>query len=612
MKKAFSFLLVVVILSSCCLLPLAADGEKAPADPRVAQIETTVAQTVGTDTPGGAVVLFENGSLVMLEGFGYADMGEKVLVNAGTVFEIGELTGLFTALTILKLADAGRLSLDAGIAAYLPADFLVELALDHPVTLRALLSGTAGFEGRSFDRLFSKGSHMFETLEEALLSDIPAQTVGSGTVTQYAASGFSVSLAAYVAETALGTDFGRLVAEELLLPLGMSDTVLVPDKDTPADNAALGYTANGDESFTAAPNGGRAFTGLPYATGALSTPADLSRLLACLLSPGGEVLSSAVLDTLFTPTPTSSLFETSTPGFSLTLGCPAVCGRTLYFGASIALDRAAGTGVLTLANAPDSRLNELPVAICGAARTVSYTPVADSGELPGLKTFRGFYVPATGESHTFVGRYALIDAGQRATVNKEEGTLSFLGLRFVQIGPGIFAEVTDEGATASLQFLLDADGNVIGVVLDNGESYVPSAAYRTGQLAKLLFFALLILAGWFLIYGLFSSVRFLAGIGKEHSVGFLQSLPGFFTFFLSLFVLWQVLLCVNNGAGTLSSVYLVLSVLALIFGIGAAGAFSVAILASLLNGKRLRHAARAAILFVLYVLLATFWGLVFF
>lgn len=610
MKKALCFLIAVAILSSCWLLPLAANEAKTPADPRVTQLETALAQAVGTDTPGGAVVLFENGSVVMLEGFGYADLGERVLVNAETVFELGELTGLFTAITILKLADAGRLSLDTSIAAYLPADFLAELALERPVTLRELLSGTAGFEGRSFDYLFSKSTHMFETLEEALLSDIPAQTVGSEDVRQYAASAFSVSLAAYVAETALGIGFDQLVAEELLTPLGMSSTVLLPDQSTVVNNAALGYTAQGDGRFTAAQNGGRVFTGLPYATGALSTAADLARLLECLLSSGGEVLSPAVLEALFAPTPTSALFETSTPGFSLTLGCYAICSRTLYFGATIALDRARGMGVLTLTNAPDSSLNELPVTLCGAPVSGSYTGTGDGGELPELKTYRGLYACATGESHTFAGRYAMIDAGERASVDREEGTLSFLGLRLTQIAPGVFADVTDEGRAATVQFLLDADGNVVGVVTANGESYVPLASYRTGQLAKLLFFALVILAGWFLVYGLFSSIRYLSGLGREHSVGFFQSLPGFFTFFFSLFVLWQVLLCVNSSAGVLSSAYLVLSVLALIFGIGAAVAFSLAILTSLLNGKRLRHAARAAILFVVYVLLAAFWGLI--
>lgn len=612
MKKALSFLLVFSALCSLCLLPLGAEDEKKPANPRVAQIENALAQTVGTDTPGAAVVLAENGALTMMEGFGYADMGEKTLVNAGTVFEIGELTGLFTAITILKLADAGKLSLDENIAAYLPADFLDELSLNYPVTLRALLSGTAGFEGREFDCLLTKESHTFETLTEALLSDIPAQTLGSEHVTQYSRSSFGISLAAYVAQSALDTDFAELVQSELLAPLQMSDTVLLPDQNTAGEVFAIGYTANGDGSFTAAKNGGRAFAGLPYATGALSTPADLSKLLLCLLSPGGDVLSGSVRNTLFTPTPTSTLFETSTPGFSLIGGCPAIRCGTLYFSASLAIDRTAGIGVLVLANTASTLLAELPGTMCATKRSVTYNSGGDAGELPELKTFRGQYVPASAESHTFAGRYRMIAQGEKVTVNKEEGTLSFLGLRLRQIGPGIFAEVTDEGTTVAVQFLLDEDGEVVGAVSANGESFVPVPFYRTQQIAKLLFFALLIFAGWFLIYGLFSVLRFLAGIGRERSVGFLQALPGFFTFLMSLFVLWQVLLCVNRGTGTLSSVYQVLSVLALIFGIGAAGAFTVAILTCLLDGKRLRRAARAAILFVFYVLLAGFWGLVFF
>lgn len=607
-KTRFALLAVLMaaVLFAVAILPV---FSATPANPLIAAIENAVTASLGKDTPGAAVVAVKNGEVLMMEGFGFSDMAEKTLVTAGTAFEIGELTGLFTAVTIFSLAERGVLSVDADITSYLPDHFSKKLNLNTPVTLRDLLSGTAGFEGRRFDVLFGKDSYCFTTLEEALLSDIPEQSLGAGK--QYCASSFGISLAAYVAECATGTPFGELASAAVLTPLGLSSTVLYPDRDTLPGSFAHGYSAKGEGRFSPAANLGRTYSGLPYATGAVSTAADLAKLLCALSAPGDGIFSAALKAALFIPTSNDTLLTASTPAFALKSGCFVLRGVTEYFTASLCFDSNAGSAVLTLTNAAASSLQDFPESLYAVPSPVMAENTG--AELPELKTFRGAYVPATEEGHSFAGKYRLTSACMQVKVNKDEGSISVGEMRCLQIAPGIFTAVGGDGKTVAFQFILDEKGDVTSLVSANGTVFVPVPFYLSDPVAKVLFFAVLIFAAWFVFFGLYSVARYFTHRGKENEESFFSgALPGIFTFFMSLLVLWQILLGVKNGYHTLSSVYQALSVLALIFGIGAAVSFTVAFFTSLLDSKRLARTVRAAIFFVLYALLAVFWGLVLF
>ncbi|WP_164093740.1 serine hydrolase domain-containing protein, partial [Stenotrophomonas maltophilia] len=56
--------------------------------------------------------LVAEGKLVHVRGFGVQDLASKRPVTADTLFRIASMTKAFTALSILALRDAGKLSLD--------------------------------------------------------------------------------------------------------------------------------------------------------------------------------------------------------------------------------------------------------------------------------------------------------------------------------------------------------------------------------------------------------------------------------------------------------------------------------------------------------------------
>ena len=97
--------------------------------------------------PGLVYGIVADGKLVYVRGIGVQDLESKRPVTADTLFRIASMTKAFTALTVLKLRDEGKLQLDA------PAETYVEEmrgwkypTLDSPrIRVRDLLNHTAGF-----------------------------------------------------------------------------------------------------------------------------------------------------------------------------------------------------------------------------------------------------------------------------------------------------------------------------------------------------------------------------------------------------------------------------------------------------------------------------------
>lgn len=601
MKRILGIFLTVSLLV-ICVLPMSA-AVATPFDASVAQAQEAAATAVGADTPGAAVVLVRNGTILMADGFGYADLSSRVLVTDDTVFEIGELSALLTAIAALTLVDTGVLSLDADIAAYLPAVFMAKLALDYPVTVGQLLSGRAGFGGRIFDISFDKESHCFETLEEALLADVPEQIMIPGTAYSYSA--FGIALAAFVVEQVSGAPYEAYLNDHVLTPLGMSGTVAMRSSNVDDKDYATGYREVAEGSFRAPQNGSKSYAGLYPATGALSTAQDLSRLLAWLVSDSEALMRASTKNLLFT-TYHSGIFSPTALALSKQ-GTAYTChAKTACFGASLCLDTEKREAALVLTNAPQSTLLDFPLTVLAPTAVSPALPV---GEMVELKALRGTYAVSTSEQHTFVGRFFTIQERISATVN-DDGTLSFLDMRLVQIAPGVFADAAGDASTPVLQFLLDGEGEVTAVVTATGECYYKLPFYYARVPAAFLFGLLLLLTAGFALMGVFGFFEWLGekNTHGEHA-GVWFVLPDALAALLSILVGAQVLAAYKMGAALLSSFYFAMRVLTLLVGIGATVSYVVAFVASVLDRKVHKRIAYMAILYLVFLFLICFFNL---
>jgi CubicO group peptidase (beta-lactamase class C family) len=243
------------------------------------EIEKIVADWFAKNPAPGAVVgIVVDGELAWVKAAGVANVENKTPVTPDTVFRIASMTKSFTAMSILKLRDEGRLSLDDPAAKYIP-----ELAsLPYPtkdspaITVRHLLTHSEGFpeDNPWGDRQLAQPE---ETLREWLRAGIPFST-SPGTAFEYSNYGFEL-LGEIVARVS-GKPYDKYVRDNILVPLKMTSTTF-HQTDVPRDRIALGYRWE-DETWKPEPILAHGTFG---AMGGLWTTAgDLAKYVAFLLS----------------------------------------------------------------------------------------------------------------------------------------------------------------------------------------------------------------------------------------------------------------------------------------------------------------------------------------
>ena len=229
--------------------------------------------------PGAGLALVTRDRVVWAGGVGLADRANGTPVTADTLFRVGSITKSFIALALVKLADEGRIRLDARVA-----DLAPELVIanrwqqEAPITVAHVVEHTAGFDDMHFNETY--GPLAVETLTPLqVLARNPASRVARwrpGSRFSYANPGYTV--AAHLVEKASGRGWRDYLRDELLLPLGMTTAALAwsPDVDR---RLARGY----DDGVEALPY--RAIYHAP-AGNLMASPRELAALAQLWLARG--------------------------------------------------------------------------------------------------------------------------------------------------------------------------------------------------------------------------------------------------------------------------------------------------------------------------------------
>jgi CubicO group peptidase (beta-lactamase class C family) len=188
--------------------------------------------------PGMAWGIVLDGRLIHTGAFGFANREKKIAAAADTLFRIASMSKSFTALAVMKLRDAGKLSLDDRVEKYLPdfARITPPTADSPPITLRNLLGMTAGFpeDNPWGDRQLAVTPDDFRTFLRGGLSFSNAP----GVTWEY--SNLAFALLGQIVARVAGEPYERYITREILTPLGMTHTGW-EFADVPADKLALGY-----------------------------------------------------------------------------------------------------------------------------------------------------------------------------------------------------------------------------------------------------------------------------------------------------------------------------------------------------------------------------------
>jgi len=193
--------------------------------------------------PGAAWGVVIDGQLVHVGVEGLRDVASQAPVQRDTVFRIASMTKSFTAMAILQLRDAGKLSLDDPVEKHVPELRTLRYpTADAPrLTLRHLLTMSAGFpEDNPWgdQQLAISESRFNELLQEGI-----AFSNSPGVAYEYSNYGYAI-LGRVVARVS-GVGYREYVRRKIFEPLGMRSTTLEPS-EAPADQLALGYRREDD------------------------------------------------------------------------------------------------------------------------------------------------------------------------------------------------------------------------------------------------------------------------------------------------------------------------------------------------------------------------------
>jgi CubicO group peptidase (beta-lactamase class C family) len=191
------------------------------------------------DSPGCALGVYRDGSIVYARGYGMADLERGVPITPHTVFDIGSTSKQFAAASILLLAHDGALSLDDDVRKHVP-----EIpAYSRPITIRHLLHHTSGL--RDYIGLLTLSGVRIDdvaTSEDALAIIARQKELNFDPGDEHLYSNSGYFLLSVIVERASGRSLRDFAHERIFEPLGMSRTHYLGSYDDIVPDRALAYS----------------------------------------------------------------------------------------------------------------------------------------------------------------------------------------------------------------------------------------------------------------------------------------------------------------------------------------------------------------------------------
>ena len=172
--------------------------------------------------------------------FGQVDENSSQKPTVDTIFEIGSITKVFTALLVQTFVDEEKLEWDAKLADALPdLEFSSELVAE--ITLRELATHTSGLPRLPSNMPASDVLDPYVDYDSTLLIEF-LEAHNPPTLNKVPAySNLAFGLLGYICTVHSGSDYGTTLKERVLDPLGMTNSSAQPTDET-RNNLAPGYS----------------------------------------------------------------------------------------------------------------------------------------------------------------------------------------------------------------------------------------------------------------------------------------------------------------------------------------------------------------------------------
>ena len=489
---------------------------------------------------GAEVAVVRDGETLLVKGYGIDSVEPRRAVDPNeSLFRLGSISKTFTWLSIMQLAERGKLKLDDPINDHLPDELDVpDEGFERPIRIIDLMNHTAGFED-ILQGLFVAEDATPLPLQEQLRQRRPHRVREPGKFMVY--SNYSTALAGAIVAHVSGMQYESYVEQNILVPLGLAHTTFrehyKPTEGLPQPMSAelAVHMSQNIESR----NG--AWQAIPHehivsmapAGAAASTAGDMARYMLALLDPQ-RLEAAGVLKA-------ETFAQMREPSFQSAPGMPAIHhgffntplgtttplavdnlshgGATLHFRSFMVVTDDLGDrgtlGVFVVANSASGATMVQAVAEQILVKYFAPAPEAEppvpEGGAARAQEYAGQYRPAR---RAYTQFEQIINVG---TINVTATTDGYLvvaiggpPLRFVEIGNDLFRQINGD---ATIAFVRDERGAISHLV-----AYVGTVE-RVAFFASPQWLALLLAAALLTCVGVLIAAALRREPVPPHSIG---------------------------------------------------------------------------------------------
>lgn len=192
--------------------------------------------------PGAAVAVIDDGTVIWMQAFGYADLETNRRMTVDTYFRVESISKPVTAWAVMHLVEEGQVELESPVTQYIQNwEFPESLYAWEEVTVGRLLSQTSGLPlGNIYGRYSPEAER--PDLRQSLTEE--AQLVReAGEAFLYSNTGYN--LLELMVEEVTGQSFSSYLESQILVPLGMHQSSFNWSSDIKS-TIARGYTIAGE------------------------------------------------------------------------------------------------------------------------------------------------------------------------------------------------------------------------------------------------------------------------------------------------------------------------------------------------------------------------------
>jgi CubicO group peptidase (beta-lactamase class C family) len=399
MNRIARTLALIALAATACFAQAKKEEPPKPAQ-SIAELKQQLEKILSdTHTPGISVAIVHRDGPEWVAGLGKSDVATNHATTDETLFRIGSTSKAFASLSILKLVNEGKLSLQDPVHQLVPEIwFENRWEATDPVRVVDLLEHTTGWDDMHMREYAKNAKGM--TLREGLDYDHHSRTSRwrPGTRMSYCNSGPPV--AAYIVEKITGERFEDYVTQNFFLPIGMKTATYF---EQPSPQLATLYHGDGKTPY-------------PYwhiierPAGAINASArDMAAYVQFYLNRGAaggaQVIPSASIDRMETPTRTWEAQAGLKAGYGLS-NYTSVHDGFVYHGHNGGVDG----GITEMSYLPEYNvgyfysINSANGAAFGKigdairayiTKNLTRQPVPAAGQLPAnAQQYAGWYEPA--------------------------------------------------------------------------------------------------------------------------------------------------------------------------------------------------------------------------